>query len=648
MKFNEIVNKVLDSNNKLIFAIDTNSKEVSDIYTCTSKIKNKASIDELINIFLCHFDILDRYTEVLKNFYLYLGDIEETFEFELNYEKNDGSIINIKYIGIPCINNKILFSVGLNVDDATLILDDLTKCYTEDTFYEKMNKSIENKQEFVVMKIDIDNFKSFNEKYGHMFGDMLLIEIGAIIKSSIINNGYVARVGGDVFLVLLHISNDYDKVHEACRALRFKISNLDGSNCVKNAKFTATIGAALYPQDADNGELLIKKVDSALARGKYKGRNCFVMYNEERCGKVTLDTKIDLDNKRMDTYNPAITNYNIIYGITEVLNKKSYIKFNIVDSLSLLGNFFMLDRISLIVTNPETGVFDDQIIWNNPEFPAVPLISNANNVPNWRKSYDSLDMVNINQVENYPDLPIYEQLVKEKTKSILAFELIHEDKVYGQVRFDMIHKNRFWQSKNVSALSLISKMYAIKLAAEYTNSKHYNELYIDKTTGLYNYSKWQIEAHNFANINNNQYTIIAFEICNYVSLITAMGSKKSEELIIKIANWLKEQEDDIYCRVRGEMFAILTKESNIDVLNERAKKLYEFITSTYYTNKYSAIRMRAGCYTAYASEDIDSAAEKAFLALNASHDNEFLFYSDKLYDDIKEQTTLELHIEEAL
>ena len=648
MEFNEIVKKVLYSNNKLIFALNTTSKEVTDIYKGNDKFQDKATIDELINIFLGHFDISNKYYEELKRILVNLDLVEETFELDSNYDRNDGTLLNIKFNAIPCGSHKILFIASVNIDETILMLDDLTKCYSKDTFLESMNKAIDRKQEFVLMKIDIDNFKTFNEKYGHMFGDMLLVEIGAIIKSSIIRNGYVARTGGDEFLVLVFISNDYDTVHEACRSLRFKISNLDGSNCVKNAKFTATIGASLYPKDGDSAELLLKKVDSALIRGKGKGKNCFVMYTEEKCGKVTIDDKIAVEPKKMDTYNPAITNYNIIYGITEVLNKKSYIKLNFIDSLSLLGNFFMLDRISLIVCNPETGLFADQIIWNNPQYPAVPLVSHPSNIVNWRKSYDSLNMINITEVEDYKHLPIYEQLTKEKAKSILAFELIHEDKMYGQVRFDMIHKNRFWQSKNVSALSLISKMYAIKLAAEYTNEKHYKELYIDKPTGLYNYSKWLIETHTFASTNNNQYSVIVFEICNFISLITAMGSKKCDELILKISEWLKNQKDDITCRVRGEMFALLTRDSDAEVLKKRAMELYTYVTSTHYTNKYSAIRMRAGFYIAYANESIDTSAEKAFLALNACHDNEFLVYSDKLYDDIKEQTSLELHIEEAL
>ena len=76
------------------------------------------------------------------------------------------------------------------------------------------------------------------------------------------------------------------------------------------------------------------------------------------------------------------------------------------------------------------------------------------NIPNWRKSYDNMKMIKINQVESNKDLPIYEQISSEKTTALLAFELIHEDKIYGQVRFDMLHKNRFWEPKNVSALAV--------------------------------------------------------------------------------------------------------------------------------------------------------------------------------------------------
>lgn len=648
MKFNEMVKKILYLHNELIFVFDVKSKQIFDVYKGDIKYKDNVSIDEFIDIFRIHFNLQDNFRVKLYKFLINLDPPSDPFELALTYTQSDGSPISIKYMAMPIENNQVLFSLSTNREEMVSSIDDLTKCLTKDIFYEKINESIAAKKEFVLMKIDIDDFSKFNETYGHMFGDMILIEIAGLIKKYILNNGYVARTGGDEFLVLIYSSNDYDTIHELCAKLRNQISSLDGSNCVKNAKFTATVGCALYPKDGDNADLLLKKVDSALIRGKGKGKNCFIIYNPDKCGPVTLEDNIKVKEIKMDEYNSSISNYNIIYGIIEVLNRRSYIKINFLDSLSLIGNYFMLDRISLIVLNPENGNIDDQIIWNNPLYLEVPLITSALNIPNWRKEYDKLNMIKINQVESNKDLAIYEQLKKEKTSSIIAFELIHEDKVYGQVRFDMIHENRFWQPKNVSALSLISKMYAIKLAAEYTNVKHYNELYIDKLTGLKNYSRWIIDVHDYVLTNKQPYSVIMFEICNFQSLISTVGSKECDKIILKISEWLKSLSDDLTCRVRGEIFAIFTNNTDEELINERAKEFYKKVTSTNYTSNISSIRIKSGMYISHNVDSVDVSLERTFLALNSSSDNELLLYTDKLYDDIKEQTALEFHIEEAL
>ena len=648
MEFNEITKKILYLHNELIFVIDIKSKQIFDVYRGNSKIIDKTTIDGFIDIFVKHFNLVDNFRTKLSKFLINLDPPKESFELSIKYTKLDGSPINIKYKALPIENDEILFALSTNDDIRVSSIDVLTKCYTRDVLYDLVNRDIRNKKEFALMEIDIDKFKEFNELYGHMFGDMILIEIASLIKTFVGNNGYVARIGGDVFALLIYTTNDYDTVHEICTNLRTKIANLDGSNCVKNARFTATVGCALYPKDGINADILFKKVEAALARGKNKGKNCFIMYTTEKCGEIKLDDNKLAREMGIDTYNSSITNYNIIYGIIEVLNRKSYIKLNFKDSLALIGTYFMLDRVSLTILNPETHKFDDQIVWNNPLYQAVPLVSDPKNVKNWQKVYDTLNMIKIDQIGSYTELPIYDQLVKEKASAVLAFELVHEDKVYGQVRFDMIHKNRFWQDVNVSALSLISKIYAIKIAAEYTNLKHYEELYIDKLTGLFNYSKWLIDSQSFVLSNDCGYSIVAFEICDFVSLICTIGSKKCDEIILKIAEVLKSLNDDISCRVRGEMFAILTKNTDYESLRLKAIDFYKYVSSTGYTNTFSTLRIKSGCYIAKNKEGIDVSIERAFLALNSSSNNELLLYTDKLYDDIKEQTALELHIEEAL
>ena len=109
MEFNEIIKRVLNSNNNLIFALNTKTKDITDVYKSNNKFKDNCTIDELVNIFACHFDLLNNHNDDLKKFLVNLELVEETFELDLNYEKKDGALVNIKFKAIPCSNDKILF-----------------------------------------------------------------------------------------------------------------------------------------------------------------------------------------------------------------------------------------------------------------------------------------------------------------------------------------------------------------------------------------------------------------------------------------------------------------------------------------------------------------------------------------------------------
>ena len=523
--------------------------------------------------------------------------------------------------------------------------DELTKCYKKEALYEKIKEAVDENKEFILLKIDIDDFADFNNRFGHMLGDMILIEISTLIKSIILNNGYVARTGGDEFTILLFMPNDYDAVRSFCVDLRFKISTIDGSGCVQKSQFTATLGCVMFPRDGADVDTLILKTNKSLIRGKNKGKNCSIIYNEEKCGDIVVEEEKLLNDQKIDTYDLTTTNYNIIYGITDVLNKDIYIKFDYADSLSFLGNFYMVDRVLMILSNPDDGSFENAIAWNNPLYPSVKDKFNQKNMEKWLKLYDSSNTLIINDIEECKDLFIYKQLKQEKTKSTVSFKLIHEDKIYGILRFDMIQNFRTWQQQNILSLSIISKIYSMKIAESFNKIKHFNDLYIDNLTGLSNYSKWLIDINEFAAKNEEAYSIITFEICDYVSLLSIIGSKKCEQLIIKISNYLKNQENDIACRMRGEMFAILTLEANIESLKNRARDLLKYISLD---NNFSAIKIRGGIYIADSHDDINTATEKSRLALQSSQNNELLVYTDKLYDEIKEEKTLELHIDDAL
>ena len=127
-----------------------------------------------------------------------------------------------------------------------------------------------------VMFIDLDSFKGVNDSIGHEGGDELLKEIGTRLSGCVRKHDTVARFGGDEFLVkITHISHVEDIRTVADKILRsFKKPVI-----VKEQEFfiTASMGIAVYPQDGEEAELLLKNADLAMYISKEKGKNQYTL-----------------------------------------------------------------------------------------------------------------------------------------------------------------------------------------------------------------------------------------------------------------------------------------------------------------------------------------------------------------------------------
>ncbi|MCX7995938.1 MAG: diguanylate cyclase, partial [candidate division WOR-3 bacterium] len=121
--------------------------------------------------------------------------------------------------------------------------------------------------------IDLDHFKDFNDKYGHLAGDQLLISIASKLKSTVRDTDLVARYGGEEFAIIFPETPN-NAALKVCERVRQAIEN----NYITLKKFgkvgtTISVGVATYPQSAQNAQELIKKADLALYRAKKLGRN---------------------------------------------------------------------------------------------------------------------------------------------------------------------------------------------------------------------------------------------------------------------------------------------------------------------------------------------------------------------------------------
>ncbi len=129
-----------------------------------------------------------------------------------------------------------------------------------------------------VMFIDLDGFKAVNDTLGHDAGDDMLKQAAQRLLACVRETDTVARVGGDEFLIIatgLHSSDDAAQIAEKAIHLVSQPVTLNG----KQAVVGASIGIALYPDQAEDIDQLIKQADKAMYRTKTSGKNGFCFAN---------------------------------------------------------------------------------------------------------------------------------------------------------------------------------------------------------------------------------------------------------------------------------------------------------------------------------------------------------------------------------
>lgn len=185
------------------------------------------------------------------------------------------------------IKNDLLQS---NIDLEKLsTIDELTQIYNRRKINEIIESEISrikrNTQSFSLMIIDIDFFKHVNDNYGHHIGDIVLQDFAIILKNKIRMNDYLARWGGEEFII---ISTDVNHkgIHIFVKKILLDIENNNFAQ--KGIKITASIGISVSSKDISSRELF-RQADKALYNVKNSGRNNYDIFEIKEDG---ADTRI--------------------------------------------------------------------------------------------------------------------------------------------------------------------------------------------------------------------------------------------------------------------------------------------------------------------------------------------------------------------
>ena len=393
----------------------------------------------------------------------YLKNFAETMELELDGELFglDCGYIHINGGLVYIENSKEMMVATIKVtgevkkDDKYYLsphaFDNATGVYNKraikEIAMELIAQAKDNKVLLAVM--DIDDFKSINDNFGHMMGDEVIAKVAEIIRTTLSNRGYVGRFGGDEFMVVTEKVKDAEDFSKIIKTVRKNIAWSCGE-ILSNTLVTLSVGVATCPDHGTGYDELFKIADKCLYIAKCKGKNRIIRYLPAK--HVNYDMAADTKDKRM-----PLTFEQSCKAVMDIMssNKAGSVK-DFEKDLRKFLQCYNIDRVLIGTGEKYTTccvAVDDKVVnsipaaLENMDFFAAPSadVLFAKNGVLLKNKLDTLQ-------DPFPG--IYEGLSSQGTESFVAVKVAVENAPQMIVLFDMAASHRKWSDNDAGVLGI--------------------------------------------------------------------------------------------------------------------------------------------------------------------------------------------------
>ncbi|MCD6482473.1 MAG: diguanylate cyclase, partial [Candidatus Izimaplasma sp.] len=209
------------------------------------------------------------------------------------------------------------------------ITDELTKLYNHRYFHDIVGKWISDKtyEKFSIAMIDIDQFKIYNDLYGHLAGDEALKRIAEILSKNAYEDDLLVRYGGEEFVISMPNIDGPIALKAIERIRRAVEEEFLLSDDIKEF-LTVTIGVSSFPKDGKNLEEVISKADKAMYYGKQRGRNKATLYLENQIVENETDEIKELIKE---------AHLQSIYALAATIDAKDHYTYGHSNNVALLS-----------------------------------------------------------------------------------------------------------------------------------------------------------------------------------------------------------------------------------------------------------------------------------------------------------------------
>ena len=203
-----------------------------------------------------------------------LGFIRMESCFPLAFRQDDARLLsNFCDLATVALEHVALYRQTIEL----AITDGLTGLYVQRYYKERARdevfRALEHKLPLCLMMIDVDNFKSYNDSYGHLVGDRVLKIVAQVLKETVRTVDLVARYGGEEFSVLL-LKTPWEGAQSVAERIRKKVEEQEIVASQKSTHVTVSIGVAELSPTFKDVEAFIDSADQALYQAKAEGKNC--------------------------------------------------------------------------------------------------------------------------------------------------------------------------------------------------------------------------------------------------------------------------------------------------------------------------------------------------------------------------------------
>ena len=538
-----------------------------------------------------HKDEQTLYREVIQN--ASEREMSGSFDYRMNTALGGGipqyCWYRTVYRSIRGTNGKILKIIGRSYDISSdrkiqeqlseeMRRDPLTHLYNKVATGEEAERILKEYPEgtHVLFLIDIDNFKSINDTFGHTVGDTVISDIASALEEQFPDHKLVGRVGGDEFLVLMDnttLKQAEQKAKELCRHGEKK---LVGDDAVIHV--TMSVGLAVSGQDGNCYTELFDQADRAMYAIKRSGKSNYAFAgknktvhtkrNIDTCGKdVDYEKKQGMDKEFLNTAFSLLSHARDINGSLNVL-------------LEQIGRKYQMNMVSVFEYAPDGKNMLLTNCWSD-----MGQIYEKNILPiTWPK------LMKAEVGEFVQTTPKWQEKRKKEwlewsgnaipIQSIAAVKFEYSNGKTGCIDVGSVEQGKQWRTEEIGTICELSRVVAVFVTLREKMQEDQQAIHKlknrDRLTGLYNMEAFRIKLVQLLeaeeNPQENTYALTMVDVNNFSYVNENFGAEMGDSILKEFSRLLERKKVMAACRMYSDYFLVLSRGKSQQEIRRRVKE----------------------------------------------------------------------------